>query len=450
MKISPERIGISCPACASPISADVWRIVDVGQEPDLKRQFLRGQLNVASCPHCSHRTAVATTLAYHDPDKELFLVLVPTELRLSAEDQEKTIGELTNLLMTSLPPEQRKGYLFQPRTFFSMQSLTEEILRADGITGEMMQDQMQKSQLVRELLAAKGDEESLKSLVEEKRDQLDYEFFLVLTASIDQAKEDGDETLAEQLSALRTKLQELLQPSAVPSLDDLGGEITREELIEELFSHRGEDQFKTLVAVARPLLDYQFFQTLTGQIESAEGQGEKERAKQLTDLRSEILDLVDELDQEAKEALDRATNLLRQILDSEDMKEAAEENLEQIDAAFLSVLEANIVGADQAGEEEIAQKLKDLKEHVASLLEARMPPEIRLINQLLSTEGQDERQGLLHEHKDLIDERFLKLMEAIVDDLRAQMEESGAELLEETVKDVRAMLQAGGDDASSE
>ena len=450
MKISPERIGISCPACASPISADVWRIVDVGQEPDLKRQFLRGQLNVASCPHCSHRTAVATTLAYHDPDKELFLVLVPTELGLSAEDQEKTIGELTNLLMTSLPPEQRKGYLFQPRTFFSTQSLMEEILRADGITGEMMQNQMQKSQLVRELLAAQGDEESLKSLVEEKREQLDYEFFLVLTASIDQAKEDGDETLAEQLSALRTTLQELLQPAAVPSLEDLGGEITREELIEELFSHRGEDQFKTLVAVARPLLDYQFFQTLTGQIESAEGQGEKERAKQLTDLRSEILDLVDELDQEAKEALDRATDLLRQILDSEDMKEAAEESLEQIDAAFLSVLEANIVGADQAGEEEIAQKLKDLKEHVASLLEARMPPEIRLINQLLSTEGQDERQGLLHEHKDLIDERFLKLMEAIVDDLRAQMEESGAELLEETVKDVRAMLQAGGDDASSE
>lgn len=450
MKISPERIGISCPACASPISADVWRIVDVGQEPDLKRQFLRGQLNVASCPHCSHRTAVATTLAYHDPDKELFLVLVPTELGLSAEDQEKTIGELTNLLMTSLPPEQRKGYLFQPRTFFSTQSLMEEILRADGITGEMMQNQMQKSQLVRELLAAQGDEGSLKSLVEEKRDQLDYEFFMVLTASIDQAKEDGDETLAEQLSALRTTLQELLQPAAVPSLEDLGGEITREELIEELFSHRGEDQFKTLVAVARPLLDYQFFQTLTGQIESAEGQGEKERAKELTQLRSEILDLVDELDQEAKEALDRATNLLRQILDSEDMKEAAEENLEQIDAAFLSVLEANIVGADQAGEEEIAQKLKDLKEHVASLLEARMPPEIRLINQLLSTEGQDERQGLLHEHKDLIDERFLKLMEAIVDDLRAQMEESGAELLEETVKDVRAMLQAGGDDASSE
>ncbi|MGB3906479.1 MAG: CpXC domain-containing protein [Anaerolineae bacterium] len=450
MKISPERIGISCPACASPISADVWRIVDVGQEPDLKRQFLRGQLNVASCPHCSHRTAVATTLAYHDPDKELFLVLVPTELGLSAEDQEKTIGELTNLLMTSLPPEQRKGYLFQPRTFFSMQSLMEEILRADGITGEMMQDQMQKSQLVRELLAAKGDEESLKSLVEEKRDQLDYEFFLVLTASIDQAKEDGDETLAEQLSALRTKLQELLQPAAVPSLEDLGGEITREELIEELFSHRGEDEFKTLVAVARPLLDYRFFQTLTGQIESAEGQGEKERAKELTQLRSEILDLVDELDQEAKEALDRATDLLRQMLDSEDMKEAAEENLEQIDAAFLSVLDANIIAAAQAGEEEIAQKLKDLKEHVASLLEARLPPEIRLINQLLSTEGQDERQGLLREHKDLINERFLKLMEAIVDDLRAQMEESAAELLEETVKDVRAMLQEGGDDASSE
>jgi hypothetical protein len=450
MKISPERIPITCPSCGSDFPAEVWRIVDVGQNPDLKRQLLRGQLNVATCPQCSHHTAVATTLAYHDPEKELFLFLSPTELGLTGEDYEKTVGELTNRLMNSLPPEGRKGYLFQPRTLFSLQSLTQEILRADGITDEMLQDQLEKSQLIRDLLARMDDEPSLKALVEEKRAKLDYEFFLVLTASIDQAREDGEGALAEQLTALRSKLQELLQPAGVSPPEAPSGEMTREELIEELFSHREDNDLKTLVTVLRPVLDYQFFQAMTGQIEAAEGQGDQERARELTQLRTKILDLVDELDQEAKETLERATKLLRQLLESEDTEAAAEENVEQMDAAFLSVLDLNIAAADQAGEEHTADRLKKLREHVVSLLEARMPPEVRLINQLLSADDVEERRALLHQHQDLVDERFLKLMEAIVDDLRAQGQEIAAQLLEETAREIETILQAGTDDAPAE
>ncbi|NIN69907.1 MAG: hypothetical protein GTO63_35540 [Anaerolineae bacterium] len=445
MKISPEQIAMSCPTCGSHFPTEVWRIVDVGQNPDLKRQLLRGQLNVAACSQCGLRTAVATTLAYHDPEKELFLFLSPTELGLTGEDYEKTVGELTNRLMNSLPPQQRKGYLFQPRTLFSMQSLTQEILRADGITDEMMQNQMEKSQLIRDLLASMEDEANLKALVEEKRDQLDYEFFLVLTASIDQAKEDGEEALAGQLTALRTTLQELLGPAEVSAPETIEGGLTREELIEELFSHRQEDDFKTLVAVARPLLDYQFFQTLTGQIEAAEAQGDQQRAKDLTELRTKILDLADELDQETREALDQASKLLRQILESEDIEQAADEHVEQMDAVFLSVLDLNIAAADQAGEESTADRLKKLREHVVSLLEARMPPEVRLINQLLSADGVEERRALLQQHQDLVDQRFLKLMEAIAEDLRAQGQGQAAELLAETAREIETMLQGGGD-----
>jgi hypothetical protein len=445
MKISPEQISISCPGCGSPILAEIWSVVDVGQQPDLKQQLLRGQLNVAACSQCGLRTAVATTLAYHDADKELFLVLSPTELGLTGEDYEKTVGELTNRLMNSLPPEQRKGYLFQPRTLFSMQSLTQEILRADGITDEMMQDQLEKSLLIRDLLARMKDEANLKALVEEKRDQLDYEFFLALTASIDQAKEDGEEALAGQLTALRTTLQVLLGPAEVSAPETIEGDLTREELIEELFSHREEDDFKTLVAVARPLLDYQFFQTLTGQIEAAESQGDHQRAKDLTELRTKILDLVDELDQETKEALDQASKLLRQILESEDMEATAEENVEQMDAVFLSVLDLNIAAADQAGEESIADRLKKLREHVVSLLEARMPPEVRLINQLLSADDVEGRRTLLDENRDLVDEQFLKVVQAVVEDLRAQGQGQAAELLSETAREIETMLQGGND-----
>jgi len=443
--ISPQTIAVTCPGCGAPISVEVWRIVDVGQNPDLKRQFLRGQINAITCPHCSRLTAVAAPIAYHDPEKQLFLVLLPIELGLSGEDQEKTIGELTNALMNSLPAEQRKGYLFQPKTFFSMQSLSEEILRADGITDQMMQDQMEKSQLLQELLAHADDDDSLKTLVEEKKAQLDYEFFLLLTASIEQAGQEGDETLGEHLTALRTKLLELVQPPGASPLKDMPEVLIRDELVEQLLSVKENDQLKTLVAVARPILDYQFFLTLTGQLEAAEGQGEKEHARELTELRTKILDTVDELDQEAREALAGATTLLKQMLDSDDIKAAAEENLEQIDAAFLTVLEGNILAADEAGQAEVADKLEKLKEHVVSLLEARLPPEMRLIQQLLSTEGDEERRELLQEHRNVIDDQFLKLIEAIVEDLRSQKQETAAEHLGETVKDVKTILRGDHD-----
>lgn len=446
--ISPQTIAVTCPGCGAPISAEVWQIVDVGQSPDLKRQLLRGQINVITCPHCSRLTAVGTPLAYHDPKKELFLVLLPTELGLSGEDQEKTIGELTNALMNSLPAEQRKGYLFQPKTFFSMQSLSEEILRADGITDQMMQDQMEKSQLLQELLAHVDDDASLKTLVEEKKAQLDYEFFWLLTASIDQAGQEGEQTLAEHLAALRTKLLELVQPPGVSPLEDMPETVTRDELVEQLLSVKENDQLKTLVAVARPLLDYQFFQMLTGQIEAAEGQGEKEHARELTELRTKILDTVDELDQEAREALAGAAKLLRQMLEGDDIKAAAEESMEQIDAAFLTVLEANIRAADEAGQAEMADKLKKLKEHVVSLLEAQMPPEMRLINQLLSTEESEERHRLLHEHQDLVNEQFLELVKLVTEDQRLQNQEAAAERLRDIAQEIEAMLQAGRDHAS--
>ena len=450
MTIAPDKIQISCPACASPVMTEVWRVVDVGQQPDLEHRLIRGQLNVATCPNCSNLTAVATPLAYHDPEKELFLILVPSRLQLSREEQEKAIGELTNLMIDSLPAEQRRGYLFQPRTFFSMESLRSEILRAEGITDEMMQEQMQKSQLIRDLLGEVEDEASFKSLLEDNREQLDYAFFLYLSAVIEQAKEEGDEPTAQQLTGLRATLQQWLAPSqAVPPVD-LKGEMSREEFIEKLLSYEDDDNFKTVIAVARPVIDYQFFQTLTGQIETAESQGEQEKAQELTDLRTRILDLVDELDRQTREALERATGLLLKIAESEDMEAATEENVEQIDAAFLTALEANIIAANQGGQQETVETLNKLKEHVVSLLEARLPPEMRLLDQLLSTPDLEDRRALLLEQQDLINEDFLKLLGLIVEDLRVQGQEAAANRLAEMVPEAEALLETKGQDSGTQ
>jgi len=254
MKISPQRIQVTCSRCGNLYPAGVWQVVDVQLDPDLKRQLLRGQINVNTCPNCGHRVAVGTPLAYHDSDKELFLILVPTDLSLSSEKQEKAIGDLTNMLMSSLPAEKRKGYLFQPKTFFSMRSLQEEILRADGVTPEMIENQMEKSQLIQELLAQVEDEASLKTLAEERKGQLDYEFFLLLSASIEEARQEGNVALAEQLAALRGELLELTGAPGVPLPEDLEGEMTVEELIQEMVGGHSRETFQWRYMISRVVL----------------------------------------------------------------------------------------------------------------------------------------------------------------------------------------------------
>lgn len=442
MRFSPITIQANCPACGAPIKAEVRQVVDVGQEPELKRRLLRGQLNVSTCPSCSSRVAVATPLAYHDPEEELFLILIPSQMTLSGEEQDKTIGELTNLVMDSLPPEQRKGYLFQPKTFFSLDTLISEILRAEGITDEMLQDQMQKGELLRELLNQLGDEEAFTKLVRDNEDSLDYEFFLFLSASIDQAREDGETEVAQELTGLRQKLNELVAPSPPPRGEGLEGGLTREELIDQLFSHRDDELLESLVALARPILDYQFFQALTARIDAAQAGGDSQQAEQLTQLRSTILDLVDELDKEAKAALDNAASLLRRILESEDVEASLKEEAEKIDVAFLTVLEANTIAAQQSQQQETVEKLNNLKEQTLSLLESRLPPEMRLINQLVAKEDLEERHRLLKDQPGVVNQDFLKLLNMIVEDLRSQGQDQAADRLAEIVPDVEGMVES--------
>ena len=79
-----------------------------------------------------------------------------------------------------------------------------------------------------------------------------------------------------------------------------------------------------------------------------------------------------------------------------------------------------------------------------------MPPEMRLINQLLSTRDREERNALLQEQKDLINEDFTKLLDLIVHDLRSQGQEDAAVHLTDVAREVKTMVQAQGLDSTDE
>src|SRR5574341_755902 len=177
----PMPTSINCPVCGQPFSAILERIVDAGIDPTAKERLLSGRVNLVTCPHCGYRGMVGTPMMYHDPAKKLAIVYVPMELNVQQTDREKLIGELTNAVIRSLPEEAPKGYLLQPRTALTLQGLIDQVLEADGITPEMIDQERRKIELIGKL--AEADEATLETLLAENQSLFDLTFLELLTAA---------------------------------------------------------------------------------------------------------------------------------------------------------------------------------------------------------------------------------------------------------------------------
>jgi predicted transcriptional regulator len=429
---------VVCPVCGARFTAPIENIIDIGQDPRLKAKFLQGQLNIAQCPQCGTRAPMIAPILYHDPEHELALVFMPNELNLAHTDQQKIIGDLTNTLMSRLKPEQRKAYLLTPKTFFSMESMTKTVLEAEGITPEMLERQRTKAQLINEFLQAQ-DEESLKKLVKEHDAELDYEFFQILTASAQAAQADGQTQIAQALLGLRSLLAQMSSTgrAAVAEVDasmGLGETITREELLSRLESTQADEEFEKLVAAGRPLLDYAFFQNLTSQIETAD---DPDRAAQLKSLRTRILDTVAKQDEEARARMQAAANLLKKILEAGDPEAAIREHIDQVDDAFFLVLSANIQRAKEENRADVARALQQVADLIIRLMEDQLPPEIRLINRLLSAPYPDGTRQVLEAQRDMVTPEFL----AGLDEVVLELEQAGNEELADHMRQVKDQAQ---------
>ncbi len=423
---------VVCPACGERFTAPIESVIDVGRDPSLKARFLQGRLNIAQCPRCGSQGAMTAPILYHDPAHEMALILMPQDLHLHNNDQQKLIGDLTNSLLNSLPPEQRKGYLLNPKIFLTMQSLVNTVLQAEGITPEMIERQQAKVQLIDQLLRA-PDEESLRKLVKEHDAELDYEFFQVLTAWAQTAHADGRTDVAQALLGLRSLLAEWSSGgrAALAQVDaslGLGETITREELLTRLQAAPSDEEFEELIAAGRSLLDYAFFQGLTAQMEAA---GDPESIARLKALRSRILDATARQDEEARTAMKRATDLLNDILKAEDPEVFARQHLAEIDDAFFNVLSVNIQRAEAEKRNNVSQALRQVADMVMSLLEEQLPPEIRLINQLLAAPDQDSARQLLESQRGAVTPQFVTALGQIIAKLEADGNADAAALMKQ-------------------
>jgi hypothetical protein len=432
----PIKTTVSCPNCRQPVPATLEQVFDLNLDPSAKQRFMSGRFNLIQCPNCGYQGQYPTPLLYHDPDKETLLTFVPMELGLPADEQEKLVGRLMNDVIKNLPQEKRKGYLLRPKQAFTLQGMLEAVLEGEGITKEMLEAQRGKVKVLQDLLAAP--EANWPDMIKQNDLLIDATLFQLLSASAEATANGGNQAGAQKMMALQNALvqhssfggklrarQQTLE-AVGRELQALGKGLNADKLLELVTSKASsddEDRLAAYVSYARPGMDYAFFEALTRRIDRA-NEADKPR---LTQVRDRLLALTAEADKATQAQMAEATETLRALLDAPDLHQAIHENLPRIDDTFLAVLNVNIEAAEKAKRPDMAQRLTQISDAIAAVMQESAPPELRLVNELLQMESDEAAEAALHEHSAEVTQELLDAMTYVGDTLRQQGQTALAE-----------------------
>jgi hypothetical protein len=415
---------ISCPNCRQPITAEIDQLIDISADPALKQKFLSGAVNYVQCPLCKYQGQLSTVLVYHDPDKELLLTFVPPEMGIPRDEQERIIGSLINQSINRLPQEKRKGYLLRPQQTLTFQGLVERVLEADGITKEMIDAQQRKLQLLQKLMDASPD--AVVTIVKEADGEIDNEFFALLKrlgeiAAMSQEQESlkklGDVQkilLTESTYGKLVQERSLEWSAALKELQAEGDHLSREKLLELVINASSDIKIQAYVSFARPLMDYEFFTRLSERIDRSRGDGRT----RLTNIRDNLLTYTSEIDKEIEARQLNAKKQLNELLNSKNIKEATEAALPEFDEFFSNEVNVAMDEARKGGDLEKIGKMQIIVDVLNTA--SAPPPEVALIEELLSAESDEELTQLLDQHEAAITPEFLEVLSNIANQMQNQ------------------------------
>ena len=422
----PTGAQVTCPSCRATYTAAVFSIVDVGANPELKGLVLGGQINTAVCNACGAGGPLSVPLMVHDPEHEFLGVIVPGQARLDDMQTQKMIGEMSQTLMARLPADQRKGYMFQAQQFFEWDSLIEKMWGFEGVTPEMLRRRREQSELIGNLVRLGSDQSAMQLVADRNKSLIDSSFFVLLGQVINAVAAEGQSEQHEALLKLRSSLlestdagQELkaLEERVQDALSRIGPKTTREELLSQLldFWKEGENGEAVATAVlnaAAALTDYQF---LLGLADRLENSTDPEERSALIAIRDRTVEIGEQRSQSQQMAAQQVQAVLQEVLQAPDTDAALKENADQINEMFLAVLASNIRQAEQNKAAFAVQRLRTIYEKAVAILEEQMPPEMRLLNRLLSAPDEGTMRRLLQDNRSQLSQEFVEALKTLED-----------------------------------
>ena len=438
------RTQAQCPNCKQPVVMEIEQLFDAGTDPQAKQRLLSGTVNMLRCPHCGYQGNVATPIIYHDPAKELLLTYFPPELNVPVLEQERRNAPLLNRIVNSLKQEQRKGYLFKPQQMFTLQGLIEKVLEGEGITKEMLDAQKKRVELLQRMLTAT--ETALPELVKQEAANIDGEFFTLLSRMLEAAIAARDETAVNKMGKLQEELLAHTEigkqikeqadeiEAARKALEATGKDLTREKLLELLIEAAPHEvRLNAMASMARPGLDYVFFQTLSERIEKAQG----EEKTKLSKLREDLLEITKRIDEQLQARMAAAQRNLETLLASEKPAELLQQNPAVLDDFFLQALNQALADAEEKKNAARSEKLNALLALIQQLITPGYNPQ--LLNELIEAPNDEARKKVVEAHKNEITTEFVESLSAMM----VQLQEGKDKDLAEKVRAAyRAALRA--------
>lgn len=430
---------VTCPSCGNQFRTPVTQVLDVRADPQAKNRMLQGAVNVAMCPSCGMGGALNLPFVYHDPEKEAALLYLPAEVGKNEVQRQKAAGKLTQQLMDSLPQEERKGYLLQPETFLSLETMIKRVLEIEGVTEEDMERSQQQRQFIDKLLQAE-DEAAWQALLDENEELLDEEFFGMLNYIVQMVSRS--QAGAEQMEKIEQLYDFLVNESEAgrrlaersEAIQGFFDDPNHETLIEALKKAPDDETINALVQSGAELMDYAFFQTFTQRIQEAEGE-EEARLKQL---RRKILDQREALAEASRQVLNERAKLLESLVETEDPLKMAQSHLAELDDAFFYILQLNLAEAKRNNDQESFEALQAVAEVINKVMEGQMPPEMVLLRRLMVAESDEDRNQILEQNRRILSPQFFQFLEMLEQRSREEGEEEDANRLSEIQAKARA------------
>lgn len=433
------KIQTSCPNCQQPIIAEIQQVIDVGRNPKAKNLILSGELNMALCQVCGFQGQLPVPVVYHDAEKELLFTFSPPDANKTMEEKERELAPLLKTVIDNLEPKDRKGYLFQPKVMLTINNLVKNILLEDGITEEMIKNQQEKMKLLDSLFSLEG--EKLTETIRANKDQIDREFFALFAEIAQRILASQDKNATEKIRSIQEILmtetevgKEILEETqeiqaASKSLEALGKNLTRSSLLELVIGAPTVERVKAITSLARPAMDYEFFQMFTDKIEKTDDNSRDS----LVEKRNLMLKLTQQIDQQLLERVNEAKEQIEIFISEEPIEDKLMENLNLIDQYFVQALTSEMELAVKDNQVERKEKLEKLMQLIQDLT---TPAELKIVEQLLTVSKDEKKLGeMLNKLGDQINTELIDYMTSIIGNYEEQIktaEEGNKAELEDT------------------